>query len=92
LRWGIHRVAAQLAADEEGARVSIIDQRVWRLTPRNFSYTLAKSALWTATRAMAQAYAPKICANAEGSCPVFSNEELGARAFEIAVRAAGPSR
>ena len=92
LRGGKHRVAAQLAADEEGALVSIIDQRVSRLTPRNFSYTLAKSALWTATRTMAQAYAPKICVNAEGPCPVFPNEELGTRAFEIAARVAGPSR
>ena len=93
LRGRIHRVAAQLPADEEGALVNIIDQHVWRLTPRYFRYTLAKSALWTATRTMAQAYAPKICVNAVGPCPVFSNEELGAREFEIGARcAAGPRR
>ncbi|WP_363348157.1 SDR family oxidoreductase [Methylocystis echinoides] len=75
--------AAQLPRDVEGAVVNMIDQRVWRLTPRYFSYTLAKSALWTATRTMAQAYAPRIRVNAVGPGPVFPNEALGDREFEI---------
>lgn len=75
--------AAQLPAEAEGAIVNVIDQRVWRLTPRYFSYTLAKSALWTATRTMAQAYAPRIRVNAVGPGPVFPNAALGDRDFEI---------
>ena len=43
----------------------MIDQRVWRLTPNFFSYTLSKAALWTATQTMAQALAP----HASGSTP-----------------------
>jgi NAD(P)-dependent dehydrogenase (short-subunit alcohol dehydrogenase family) len=47
---------------------------VWRLTPKFFSYTLSKSALWTATRTMAQAYAPDIRVNAIGPGPTLANE------------------
>ena len=47
-------MAARLPAGVEGAIVNILDQRVFRPTPRYFTYTLAKSALWTATRTMAQ--------------------------------------
>ncbi|MGJ0505836.1 MAG: SDR family oxidoreductase [Methylocystis sp.] len=75
--------AAQLPAGADGAIVNMIDQRVWRLTPRYFSYTLSKSALWTATRTMAQAYAPRIRVNGVGPGPVFPNEALGDRDFEI---------
>jgi NAD(P)-dependent dehydrogenase (short-subunit alcohol dehydrogenase family) len=78
--------AAALPEGAPGAVVNIIDQRVWRLTPRYFSYTLAKSALWTATRTMAQAYAPRIRVNAVGPGPVFPNEALGDRDFEIEAR------
>lgn len=78
--------AEQCPAAADGAIVNMIDQRVWRLTPRYFSYTLTKSALWTATRTMAQAYAPRIRVNAVGPGPVFPNEALGDREFEIEAR------
>jgi NAD(P)-dependent dehydrogenase (short-subunit alcohol dehydrogenase family) len=60
-----------------GAIVNIIDQRVTRPTPKNFSYTLAKSALWTATQTMAQAFAPRIRVNAIGPGPTFPNWQEG---------------
>jgi NAD(P)-dependent dehydrogenase (short-subunit alcohol dehydrogenase family) len=75
--------AAGLPAGAEGVVVNIVDQRVWRLTPRYFTYTLAKSALWTATRTMAQAFAPRVRVNAVGPGPVFPNAALGAHDFEI---------
>lgn len=78
--------AAALPAGAQGAIVNIIDQRVWRLTPRYFSYTLAKSALWTSTRTMAQAFAPRIRVNAVGPGPVFPNAVLGEREFEMEAR------
>jgi NAD(P)-dependent dehydrogenase (short-subunit alcohol dehydrogenase family) len=79
-------MAAQLPADQEGAIINIIDQRVWRLTPRYFSYTLAKSALWTATRTMAQSFAPRIRVNAVGPGPVFPNATYGEEGFETEAR------
>lgn len=61
--------AARLPAEMSGTIVNIIDQRVLKLTPQFFSYTLAKSALWTATQTMAQALAPRIRVNAIGPGP-----------------------
>lgn len=58
---------------ESGVVINIIDQRVWALTPNYFSYTLSKSALWTATRTMALEFAPKIRVNAIGPGPTLPN-------------------
>lgn len=65
--------AARLGVDEEGNVVNILDQRVWKPTPRHFSYQLSKSALWTATRTMAQALAPRIRVNAIAPGPALPN-------------------
>ena len=75
------QMAAALPEGRDGLVVNIIDQRVWRLTPRFFSYTLSKSALWTATRTMAQAYAPRLRVNAIGPGPTLANERQTARDF-----------
>ena len=63
------QMAKRLPAGVEGLVVNLIDQRVWALTPMNFSYTLSKSALWTATQTMAQALAPRIRVNGIGPGP-----------------------
>jgi NAD(P)-dependent dehydrogenase (short-subunit alcohol dehydrogenase family) len=65
--------AEQLPDGSEGLIVNIIDERVWKLTPRFFSYTLSKAALWTATRTMAQTFAPRIRVNAIGPGPTLPN-------------------
>jgi len=56
--------AALLPETETGNVINLIDQKVWRLNPDFFSYTIAKSALWTATQTMAQALSPRIRVNA----------------------------
>ena len=61
----------QLADDKHGLIVNIIDQRVWKLNPNFHSYTLSKSALWTATQTMAQTFAPRIRVNAIGPGPTL---------------------
>lgn len=66
--------AKSLPEGREGLIVNIIDQRVWRLTPSHFSYTLSKSAEWTATRTMAQALGPRIRVNAIGPGPSLKSE------------------
>ena len=73
--------ARRCAPPRKAAIVNIADQRVLRLTPRYFSYTLAKSALWTATQTMAQAYAPHIRVNAVGPGPVLPNQNEGHEGF-----------
>jgi NAD(P)-dependent dehydrogenase (short-subunit alcohol dehydrogenase family) len=69
--------AVALSADREGCVVNIIDQRVLKLTPEYLSYTLAKSALWTATRTLAQALAPRIRVNAIGPGPTYPSVREG---------------
>lgn len=66
--------ASALPDSREGLIVNMIDQRVWKPTPQFFSYTLSKSALWTATRTLAQALAPRIRVNAIAPGPTLANE------------------
>jgi NAD(P)-dependent dehydrogenase (short-subunit alcohol dehydrogenase family) len=73
--------AAQLPEDEEGNIINIIDQRVWKLTPKFFSYTASKSALWTVTRTLAQALAPRIRVNAIGPGPALPNVRMDGEDF-----------
>ena len=73
--------AAQLPAGEAGNIINIIDQRVWKLNPRFFSYTASKAALWTATRTLAQALAPRIRVNAIGPGPALPNPRMHAQDF-----------
>jgi NAD(P)-dependent dehydrogenase (short-subunit alcohol dehydrogenase family) len=65
--------AAQLPKDISGSIINIIDQRVWKLTPEFYSYTLSKAAMWTATQTMAQTLAPRIRVNAVGPGPTLGN-------------------
>lgn len=80
------RMAAALPAGVDAMAVNMIDQRVWRLRPRFFSYTLSKSALWTATQTMAQALAPRVRVNAIGPGPTLRNERQSAEDFDNQVR------
>lgn len=74
--------AGQLPEDRKGLIVNVIDQRVWKLTPQAFSYTLSKSALWAATRTLAQALAPRIRVNAIGPGPSFRNARQTREEFD----------
>ena len=64
-------VARNLPDGVDGNIINIIDQRVWKLTPDFFSYTISKAGLWTATRTLAQGLAPRIRVNAIGPGPVL---------------------
>ncbi len=83
------RAPAQLASDfattlpagASGCIINIIDQRVWRLNPQFYSYTLSKAALWTATQTLAQSFAPRIRVNGVGPGPVLPNGPQGKAAF-----------
>lgn len=79
--------AAALPEGREGCVINIIDQRVLKLTPEYLSYTLAKSALWTATRTLAQALSPGIRVNAVGPGPTYPSLREGERG--LAHEAAG---
>ena len=59
----------------------MIDQRVLKLNPNFFSYTLSKSALYTATTTMAQALAPNIRVNGIGPGPTMRNARQSEQDF-----------
>ncbi len=79
--------AAALPAGRDGNIINIVDQRVWRLTPKFFSYTISKAGLWTATQTLAQALAPAIRVNAIGPGPTLPSPRQSQDAFERQRRA-----
>jgi NAD(P)-dependent dehydrogenase (short-subunit alcohol dehydrogenase family) len=60
----------------------MIDQRVWSLTPHFISYTVSKSALWTLTRSLALALAPRIRVAAIGPGPALPSPRQTPEQFE----------
>ena len=73
--------AAALPEGLEGLIINMLDQRVWKPTPQFFSYSLSRSALWSATRVMAQALAPRIRVNAIGPGPTLPSIHQTAEDF-----------
>jgi NAD(P)-dependent dehydrogenase (short-subunit alcohol dehydrogenase family) len=65
--------AAQAKNGVNASIVNILDQRVFKLTPHFVSYTLAKSALHSATRMLAQALAPNVRVNAVAPGPTIAS-------------------
>lgn len=64
----------QLPDERRGCIINIIDQRVLKLNPQYFSYTAAKAGLWTVTRTLAQAMAPRVRVNAISPGPTLAND------------------
>ena len=54
--------------------INIIDQRVFKLTPYFFSYTLSKTGLYTLTKTSAMSLAPNIRVNAIAPGPTIKNQ------------------
>lgn len=91
--FAIHLKAPAILASEmmkqslsSGLIINMIDQRVKRLNPNFFSYTLSKSALWTATQTMAQSFAPRVRVNAIGPGPTLPNERQRQEDFDRQVK------
>lgn len=78
--------AKALPADQGGLIVNILDQRVWRLNPQFFTYTLTKAALWAATQTMAQALGPRIRVNGIGPGPTLPSIHQTPEQFEAETR------
>jgi NAD(P)-dependent dehydrogenase (short-subunit alcohol dehydrogenase family) len=64
-------MARALPEGAEGMVLNMLDQRVWSLTPHFVSYTVSKAALWSLTRQLALALAPRIRVNAIGPGPAL---------------------
>ena len=63
----------KLLKNSEGNIINIIDQRVEKLTPYFFSYTLSKSSLVTLTKTAAMKLAPSIRVNGISPGPTLKN-------------------
>lgn len=71
-----------LPHEAEGFILHMLDQRVWNLTPHFVSYTVSRSALWSLTRTMAMAFAPRVRVNAIGPGPVLPAEGQSREHFD----------
>ncbi len=80
-------MAEALPEDKQGLIINVTDQRVQKLNPQFISYTLSKTALWTATRTLAQALAPAIRVNAIAPGPTLPSERQQPGDFEKQVDA-----
>lgn len=74
--------ANALPTGTKGNIINLIDQRVLKLNPQFFTYTLSKYALWGATRTLAQALAPNIRVNAIGPGPTLRSVHQSVADFD----------
>lgn len=65
--------AKQLAVDSDGVIINMLDQRVLNPTPDFFTYSISKSALYAATKTLAQALAPRVRVCGVGPGPTLKN-------------------
>ncbi len=62
--------------------INIIDQRVFKLTPYFFSYTLSKTGLYTLTKTSAMSLAPNTRVNAIAPGPTIKNQRQSEKHFK----------
>jgi len=79
--------ARQLPDGAQGNIINLLDQRVWKLTPYFLSYTVSKMGLWTLTRTLAMALAPRIRVNGIGPGPTLPSARQTPEQFEELCRA-----
>ena len=72
----------KLLKNSEGNIINIIDQRVEKLTPYFFSYTLSKSSLVTLTKTAAMKLAPHIRVNGISPGPTLKNSRQSETHFK----------
>jgi NAD(P)-dependent dehydrogenase (short-subunit alcohol dehydrogenase family) len=80
-------LAAALPEGQTGSIVNLIDQRIFKLTPQFFTYTLSKAALATATHTLAQALAPSVRVNGVAPGPTARNVRQDEEDFQKQVDA-----
>ena len=67
---------------KEGNIINIIDQRIFKLTPFFFSYTLSKTGLQTLTKTSAMKLAPNIRVNGIAPGPTIKNKRQSDKHFK----------
>jgi NAD(P)-dependent dehydrogenase (short-subunit alcohol dehydrogenase family) len=67
---------------KKGSIINIIDQRIFKLTPYFFSYTLSKAGLQTLTKTSAMSLAPNIRVNGIAPGPTIKNKRQSKNHFK----------
>ncbi len=62
--------------------INIIDQRIFKLTPYFFSYTLSKTGLYTLTKTSAMSFSPNIRVNGIAPGPTIKNKRQSEKHFK----------
>ena len=68
--------------DKNNNIINIIDQRVFKLTPYFFSYTISKTGLYTLTKTSAMSLAPNIRVNGIAPGPTIKNKRQSEKHFK----------
>ena len=68
--------------DKNNNIINIIDQRVFKLTPYFFSYTISKTGLYTLTKTSAMSLAPNIRVNGIAPGPTLKNKRQSEKHFK----------
>ncbi len=74
--------AKNIRANNNNNIINIIDQRVFKLTPYFFSYTISKTGLYTLTKTSAMSLAPKIRVNGIAPGPTIKNKRQSEKHFK----------
>lgn len=72
----------KIVKNRDGNVINIIDQRIKKLTPYFFSYTLSKAGLATLTETAAMKLAPNIRVNAVSPGPTMKNKRQSDKHFK----------
>ena len=67
---------------DRGSIINIIDQRIFKLTPHFFSYTLSKAGLGTLTKVSAMRFAPNVRVNGVAPGPTLKNKRQSEKHFK----------
>ena len=68
--------------DKNNNIINIIDQRVFKLTPYFFSYTISKTGLYTLTKTSAMSLAPNVRVNGIAPGPTLKNKRQSEKHFK----------
>ena len=78
----LSKLFAKNIKDKNNNIINIIDQRVFKLTPYFFSYTISKTGLYTLTKTSAMSLAPNIRVNGIAPGPTLKNKRQSEKHFK----------
>ena len=78
----LSKIFAKNTKNKNNNIINIIDQRVFKLTPFFFSYTISKTGLYTLTKTSAMSLAPNIRVNGIAPGPTLKNKRQSDKHFK----------